>query len=80
MLQKVATVLFVVVQCAFIACALLVVSESETPTNIIDIATFLVAYYTLGSSARKIFDVYIASCRKSYSKKGDGSLTHSERA
>ena len=70
MLQKAATVLFVVVQCAFIACALVVVSESETPTTLVGVSTFMVAYYTLGASARKLFDVYVASCRKSYSKKG----------
>lgn len=63
--KKVATVLFVVVQCAFIACALLVVSESETPTNVVGVATFLVAYYTLGASARKLFDVWVSFCRRS---------------
>ena len=68
--QKIATILFVMIQCIFIACALLVVSESEVPTTLGGVSTFMVAYYTLGASARKLFDVYIASCRKSYSKKG----------
>ena len=66
--QKIATVLFVVIQLAFIACALVVVS-AEMPTGVVGTATFLVAYYTLGASARKLFDVYISSCRKSYNKK-----------
>jgi len=66
--KKVATVLFVVVQCAFIACALLVVSESETPTNVVGVATFSVAYYTLVSSSWKILNVVF--CQDAPDKKG----------
>ncbi len=69
MLEKITTVLFVIIQCVFIMCALTVISMSETPKALVGIATFLVAYYTLGSSARKIFDVYISSCQNSSGKK-----------
>lgn len=69
--QKIATVLFVVIQCIFIVCALVVIREVKIPSfHVVGIATFLVAYYTLGAAARKLFDVYISACRKSYGKKG----------
>lgn len=71
MLQKIATVLFIAIQVLFIACALIVAAESSAaPTTLVGAATFLVAYYTLGASARKLFDVYIASCRKPSDGKG----------
>lgn len=69
--QKIATVLFVAIQCTFVICAIIVVSEIKIPSfHVVGIATFLVAYYTLGAAARKLFDVYIASCRKPYDGKG----------
>ena len=72
MLQKVATVLFVLLQCFFIACALIVAVESfPATTTLVGTATPAVAYYTLGASARKLFDVYIASsCQKTPDRKG----------
>lgn len=71
MLQKVATVLFVVIQCIFIACALVVIREVKIPSfHVVGIATFMVAYYTLGASARKLFDVWVSFCRKPYYGKG----------
>ena len=65
MLQKIATIIFVVIQCAFVVCALVVVSESEVPTTLVGVSTFMVAYYTLGASARKLFDVWVSFCRRS---------------
>lgn len=75
--QKVVTAIYIIIQCAFILCALVVVSSLSptTPTTLVGAATFLVAYYTLGASSWRLISVYIASCRKSYSKKGDGPLT-----
>lgn len=70
MLQKIATILFVVIQVLFIACALIVVSESEMPTGVVGAATFLVAYYVLGSASRKIFDVWVSFCRRPSDGKG----------
>lgn len=71
MLQKIATALFVMIQCFFAACALIVVSEIKIPSfHVVGIATFLVAYYTLGAAARKIFDVWVSFCRGPYDGKG----------
>lgn len=72
MLQKVATVLFIAIQVLFIACALIVAVESfPATTTLVGTATPAVAYYTLGASARKLFDVYIASsCQKTPDRKG----------
>lgn len=71
MLQKVATVLFVVIQVLFIACALIVVTAESfvAPTTLVGAATFMVAYYALGSATRKIFDVW-GFCRKPSDRKG----------
>lgn len=65
-MQKVATVLFVVIQCIFIACALVVIREVKIPSfHVVGIATFMVAYYALGSATRKVFDVWVSFCRRS---------------
>jgi len=55
--QKIATVLFVAIQCTFVICAIIVVSEIKilSSFHVVGIATFMVAYYTLGSASRKIF-------------------------
>ena len=64
--QKIATVLFVAIQCTFVICAIIVVSEIKIPSfNVVGIAAFMVAYYTLGSASRKIFDVWVSFCRRS---------------
>lgn len=64
--QKIATVLFVAIQCTFVICAIIVVSEIKIPSfHVVGIATFMVAYYTLGSASRKIFDVWVSFCRRS---------------
>ena len=70
--QKIATGAFAMVQCFFIACALIVAVESfPATTTLVGTATPAVAYYTLGASARKLFDVYIASsCQKTPDRKG----------
>ena len=68
--QKIATVLFVAIQCTFVICAIIVVSEIKIPSpNVVSMATFMVAYYALGSAARKIFDVW-GFCRKPSDRKG----------
>jgi len=66
--KKIATVVFVVIQLAFIACALVVVSESQSQTTLVDVATFLVAYYVLGSSSWRLINVIF--CQKTPDKKG----------
>lgn len=68
MVKKIATVVFVLIQLAFIACALVVVSESQSQTTLVDVATFSVAYYTLGSSSWRILNVVF--CQKNPDKKG----------
>lgn len=69
-LRKFVTVFFVIIQCALIVCALVVVSESETPTNIVDIATFLVAYYALGASSWRLLGVIFSYHQKTPDGKG----------
>lgn len=70
MLQKVATALYIAIQCLFIACALIVVTaeSSVAPTTLVGAATFMVAYYALGSALRKIFDVWMTYCRRAPGK------------
>lgn len=69
MLQKVATVLYITIQFAFIACALVVVSESESEMpSVVGVATFMVAYYTLGTSSWRILNVIF--CQKTPDRKG----------
>lgn len=69
MMEKVATVLFVVFQCFFIACALIVAVEScLATTTLVGAATVVVVFYTLGSASRKIFDVWLACCRRTPGK------------
>lgn len=69
--QKIATVAFVMVQCIFIVCALVVIREVKIPSfHVVGAATFLVAYYTLGAAAKKLFDVWVSFCRKPYDGKG----------
>lgn len=70
MLQKVATVLFVVIQVLFIACALIVVTaeSSVAPTTLVGVATFSVAYYTLSTSSWRLLNTVF--CQKTPDKKG----------
>lgn len=69
MIQKIATVVFVLIQLAFIACALVVVSESSVAsTTLVGIATLMVAYYTLSVSSWRLLNTIF--CQKTPDKKG----------
>ncbi len=70
--QKIATGLFIVIQLAFIACALVVVSSPSpaTPTTLVGAATFLVAYYTLGASSWRLLNVIFCRQKNPDDRKG----------
>lgn len=61
MLQKIATVLYIAIQCFFAACAVAVISRSSSSMTFSSAATFLVAYYVLGASSWRILGVIFLS-------------------
>lgn len=70
--QKVVTTIYVIIQCAFILCALVVVSSPSpaTPTTLVGAATFLVAYYTLGASSWRLLNVIFCRQKNPDDRKG----------
>lgn len=68
MLQKIATILFVMIQCIFILCALVVIIWGIKIPSQSTACVFVVTCYALGSASRKIFDVWLACCRRTPGK------------
>lgn len=65
MLQKVATVLFVMIQCFFVVCALHILSSGvmQTTAGRGRIAIFAVVFYTLSSAGYKLAELLYTTRR-----------------
>lgn len=70
MLQKVATVFFVMIQLAVLCCALYLFWTNVGSMSFVGFAKVFVAAYAVGASSRKLADMYVASTQKPSDRKG----------
>lgn len=70
MIRQIATVVFVAVQFTVLYCAMYLFWDNLGNVSFVGFATVFVAAYTVGASARKLAEAYIASSRRTSDKKG----------
>lgn len=71
MVKKIATVVFVAVQFAVLYCALYVFwANFANTTKFAGFAAVFTAAYAVGSSSRKIADIYVSASRTQTGKRG----------